>query len=71
MWGDWGFAAFADAGQAGEASLPFDGKFAIGAGIGLRYYTPIGAVRADIAVPLTHVPQNDRFQIYISLGQAF
>jgi translocation and assembly module TamA len=71
VWGDWGFAAFADAGQAGEASLPFDGKFAIGAGIGLRYYTPIGAVRADIAVPLTHVPQNDRFQIYISLGQAF
>ena len=71
VWGDWGFAAFADAGQAGEASLPFDGKFNIGAGIGLRYYTPIGAVRADIAVPLTHVPQNDRFQIYISLGQAF
>jgi len=71
VWGDWGFAAFADAGQSGEASLPFDGKFAIGAGIGLRYYTPIGAVRADIAVPLTHVPQNDRFQIYISLGQAF
>ena len=26
---------------------------------------------ADIAVPLTHVPQNDKFQIYISLGQAF
>lgn len=68
---DWGFVVFADAGQAGGDSLPFSGAVNIGAGVGFRYYTPIGAVRFDVAVPLTDVAQNDSFQLYISLGQAF
>jgi translocation and assembly module TamA len=71
VYGDFGVAGFIDMGQAGSSSLPFDGTLAIGAGGGLRYYTPIGAVRLDIGVPLTTVPRNDTFQIYLSLGQAF
>jgi len=66
---DWGAAVFADAGQAGSA--PFNGKLHVGAGAGVRYYTPIGAIRADIAVPLVSVPGAGSFQVYIGLGQAF
>jgi translocation and assembly module TamA len=43
-----------------------------GAGLGLRYFTPIGPVRADVAVPLDRRPGiDDPFQVYLSLGQAF
>lgn len=71
LWSDYGFAAFVDAGQASADSIPFNGGIQVGAGVGARYYTSIGAVRADIAVPLTRVPNGDAFEIYISLGQAF
>jgi translocation and assembly module TamA len=68
---DWGAAAFVDAGQASANGAPFTGKLHVGAGLGARYYTPIGALRLDVGVPLTQVPRNDSFQIYIGLGQAF
>ena len=42
------------------------------AGLGLRYYTAIGPLRVDFAVPAkNNVPGNDSFQMYIGLGQAF
>ncbi|MBS0469639.1 MAG: outer membrane protein assembly factor [Proteobacteria bacterium] len=68
---DWGIAAFVDAGQASTASLPFAGALNIGAGLGVRYYTPIGAIRASVAVPLTAFDNRDSFEVYIGLGQAF
>ena len=68
---DWGAALFADAGQASAESTPFNGKLNVGAGAGVRYYTPIGAIRADFAIPLTHYNNRDSFEIYIGLGQAF
>ena len=68
---DWGAATFVDAGQASTKSLPFEGEIEVGAGAGVRYYTSFGAIRADIAVPVTHVPGGDPFEIYIGLGQAF
>jgi translocation and assembly module TamA len=67
---DWGAAAFVDAGQAGDGT-PFTGKVFAGAGLGARYYTAIGAVRVDVAVPLVHLPHGDSFELYIGLGQAF
>jgi translocation and assembly module TamA len=67
---DWGAALFVDAGQASTETL-FTGKLYAGAGAGARYYTAIGAVRADVAVPLVHLPGGDSFEIYIGLGQAF
>lgn len=66
----WGAVAFIDAGQA-STGAPFTGKLYAGAGIGARYYTPIGPVRLDVATPLVHVPGGDTFEIYIGLGQAF
>ncbi|HYS46723.1 MAG TPA: BamA/TamA family outer membrane protein, partial [Rhizomicrobium sp.] len=66
----WGAAAFLDAGQAGTET-PFTGALHTGAGVGARYYTPIGAVRVDVAVPLRRERGGDAFEFYIGLGQAF
>ncbi len=68
---DYGVAAFVDAGQASAVGAPFSGAVRVGAGIGARYYTPLGAVRGDIAVPLNRIPGGDAFELYIGLGQAF
>ena len=68
---DYGVVAFIDAGQASAVGAPFSGAVRVGAGLGARYYTPLGAVRADIAVPLNRVPGGDAFELYIGLGQAF
>ncbi len=73
----WGAAAFIDAGQV-SAKLDFlPDELRVGVGMGVRYYTPIGPVRADVAVPLQRhagnvSPNNDgAFQVYIGLGPAF
>jgi translocation and assembly module TamA len=66
-----GMAVFADAGHVTNSLDPFSGEFRIGAGAGVRYYTPIGALRFDLAVPVGRQPGDDRFEIYIGIGQAF
>ena len=68
-----GIAAFLDGGNVYESTVPdFDETIRWGAGMGLRYYTPIGPLRLDAAVPLNRRDDvDDSFQIYISLGQAF
>lgn len=68
-----GVVAFLDAGNAYSTATPkFSQPLQLGAGVGLRYYTPIGPVRADIGVPLNPRPGIDNsFQVYFSLGQAF
>ena len=45
--------------------------WAVGVGVGARYYTPIGPIRLDLAVPTARRGNDDRFEIYIGLGQAF
>jgi translocation and assembly module TamA len=67
----YGFAAFVDAGQVSARNVPFSGTVGVGAGVGARYYTSIGPVRLDIAVPLDPRHGDDAFEIYIGLGQAF
>lgn len=70
---DIGLAPFVEAGNAYEQRLPRpqDG-LRWGGGLGLRYFTPIGPVRADIAVPFNPRPGiDDAYQVYLSLGQAF
>ena len=66
-----GAVAFIDAGQVGARSTPFQGTARVGAGVGIRYYTAIGPIRLDVAVPLNKQPGGDSFDIYIGLGQAF
>jgi translocation and assembly module TamA len=45
--------------------------WAVGVGTGVRYYTPIGVLRLDFAVPTFRRSNDDRFEVYIGLGQAF
>lgn len=68
-----GVVAFVDGGQAYPDLTPrFDGSLLWGAGLGLRYYTPIGPIRFDVAVPLDRRRGiDDAYQIYVSIGQAF
>lgn len=84
---NFGAAIFADAGIVGEELSPVSGLihggrcstaaqnttdcWAVGIGAGPRYYTPIGVLRFDLAVPTLRGPHDDRFEVYIGLGQAF
>ncbi len=47
------------------------GVFCVGVGAGLRYYTPIGPIRLDFALPTVRREDDARFEVYIGLGQAF
>ena len=64
---------FVDAGSDYETVAPrLDAKQYIGAGLGVRYFTPIGPIRFDIATPLNpHSEGDSPVQVYVSLGQAF
>src|SRR5690606_12119772 len=66
-----GVVAFLDAGSAFEDAFPTSSSMRYGAGLGMRYYTPIGPIGADISVPLNKRDFDDSFQIYITLGQSF
>ncbi|MEW6667195.1 MAG: autotransporter assembly complex family protein [Thermodesulfobacteriota bacterium] len=68
-----GIAGFLDGGGAFRGHAPAsDEDLLWGAGLGLRYFTPIGPFRLDVAVPLERREGlDDAFQVYISLGQAF
>ncbi|MBB2161742.1 autotransporter assembly complex protein TamA [Gluconacetobacter sacchari] len=66
-----GGALFADAGQVGTGSRPFQGTLRVGVGAGVRYYTPIGPVRVDIAVPLNRPNRGDTWELYLGLGETF
>ncbi len=67
----YGFVGFIDAGQVTANGSPFTSNWHVGAGIGARYYTSIGPIRLDIAVPLNREPHGDAFELYIGIGQAF
>lgn len=78
-------AAFVDAGSVFDNSTPsFSGDIPVGAGVGVRYFTPVGPIRVDVATPLnprtikgtvdgetvTRFEDQSLF-VYIALGQAF
>ena len=71
VWGDVGAVAFVDAGSVGSSSAPEFSNLRVGAGLGLRYYTPIGPIRADVAVPLVKQQNSSNFGLYVGIGQAF
>jgi translocation and assembly module TamA len=68
---NFGFALFVDAGQVSASLRATPEEVRVGAGAGVRYYTPIGPIRLDIAVPTKSRPNQDTFDIYIGLGQSF
>ena len=66
-----GAVVFADVGQVGRSSAPFNGTLFEGVGVGARYYTSIGPIRIDIAVPLDKRRKDQILEAYIGLGQSF
>jgi translocation and assembly module TamA len=83
---NFGTAVFVDAGNVSKNLDPLGGALRFGVGAGVRYYTPIGPIRVDFAVPIrkrgatttqnadgstTTIRGDDSFEIYIGLGQAF
>ena len=71
VWGDIGAVAFVDAGAVGTGSIPDTSNLRVGAGLGLRYYTPIGPIRADVALPVVREPRSSGYGLYVGIGQAF
>ena len=71
LFGDFGAVAFADVGQVSDSDAPFDGTPRVGVGVGARYYTAIGPIRLDVALPLNKPQGGDNFELYIGIGQAF
>ncbi len=62
----WAAAVFVD---AGNAFLGSDLEARVGAGIGARWFSPIGPVRVDVAWPINVAPGEDRSpRLHISLG---
>jgi translocation and assembly module TamA len=61
---DWGAAIFYDCGNAFDNLN--DWSAAKGAGFGIRYYSPIGPIKFDVARQLD-VPQPDT-RIHLTIG---
>jgi translocation and assembly module TamA len=62
--GRWGVAVFADIGRAFNN---FSTSQKIGAGVGIRWQSPVGPFRLDLATPVNDDDNND-IQLHLSLG---
>jgi translocation and assembly module TamA len=60
---NWAFSIFADTGSAFNGS---DADFSTGVGLGMRWYSPVGPIRVDVAHPLDNPDESVR--LHISLG---
>lgn len=70
--GSLGYVGFVDAGYIGEESFPDgSGEWHSGAGIGIRYETPIGPLRFDVGVPTSGDTDGENFQLYFGIGHSF
>jgi len=63
--GDWGAAAFVDAGDAFDNRAAFDP--ALGVGVGARWRSPIGPFRADLA----YGQRDNKLRMHFSVGFSF
>lgn len=71
VYGHFGIVPFVDVGQVSAGGAPFQGILRVGMGLGARYYTGIGPIRLDVALPLTRVAGSGAFALYVGLGEAF
>lgn len=62
---NWRLAAFVDAGQVSEGAFDF-GDMRVGVGSGIRYLTPVGYIRLDLAVKVnpSDTDRYDPLQLY-------
>lgn len=77
---EFGFVTFLDAGNAWLLSKNVSvenfeqtgtGGLRYGAGVGLRYNTPVGPFRLDYGFKLNPLPGESRGQLHFTIGQAF
>lgn len=68
---NFGLVAFADAGFIGTDPLGGTGDWQAGAGLGVRYDTPFGPIRVDLATPVEGEGVGEELFIYIGIGHAF
>jgi translocation and assembly module TamA len=68
-----GLVPFVEGGTVFDETVPQGlGNLRWAAGLGLRYFTAVGPLRLDVAVPLDRRSVvDDSFEIYLSIGQAF
>lgn len=65
--GKWWTAVFFDVGEASNSFASFDWKR--GAGVGIRWNSPVGPVKLDVAKPVAaDAGEDDGLQFYIGLG---
>jgi translocation and assembly module TamA len=69
--GNFGIVPFVDAGNIYTSPLPEFDDLRFGAGLGIRYHTRFGPIRADVGTPLSRQEGDPRIAVYVSLGQAF
>lgn len=63
---DWWAATFADTGLAAESYSAKELRY--GAGVGVRWASPVGAIKFDIATPIRDKDNSKNIQFYIGLG---
>lgn len=68
---DIGIVAFVDGGYVAAEEFPGLDQLRIGVGAGVRYYTGLGPLRLDVAVPLNKRPGDPDYALYVGIGQAF
>ncbi|MGK2740468.1 autotransporter assembly complex protein TamA [Tepidicaulis sp. LMO-SS28] len=69
---NFGLVPFVDGGMVFDNEYPdFQEDLQWAGGLGFRYFTGFGPLRADIAIPINKRQGDDDFQFYISIGQAF
>lgn len=69
---EFGVVPFVDGGQVYKEVYPkLSEDLQWAGGLGLRYYSPVGPIRLDVAAPINPRSVDDPFQFYISIGQAF
>lgn len=68
---DIGVVAFVDGGYVAADEWPGLDQLKLGVGAGVRYYTGLGPLRLDVAVPLNKRPGDADYGIYVGIGQAF
>ncbi len=68
----WGAVAFVDSGIVTEnANFSGENDLRTGVGLGVRFFTGIGVLRADLATPVNPRPEDSAVALYIGIGQAF
>ena len=67
-----GGVIFVEAGSVSESQFPdFEEGVQFAVGTGLRFFSPAGPIRVDVAFPINRRDVDDRFQLFFSIGQAF